>query len=176
MLRRAREGDYDWLLFLDSDVVMHPDTLGRLLAVPGPVVHAPYRPRWAAHPMVGVKGDNGTIELLLNPHLHVVDGPGFPVAFVAAGCTLIRREAMDVLFQVDDYLFVRGEDLGFCKALRARGQTPWCLANASVEHRCQASDGLFIPFISDTEPVQLTAAKLAQLISGSQNAERYHVE
>ncbi len=157
---------YDWLLFLDSDVELRPDTLHRLLDAGDYVVHAPYRPRWSAHVVVGVAGDGGRVEILANPQRLDAAGDAFPCALVAAGCTLVRRPALDVPFAVADYGFVRGEDIGFCAGLRARGIVPLCLARHHVEHLCEPWPRPLIPVGGDG-PFRLSEEELVRRLRGS---------
>ncbi len=156
VVRRAREGGYAWLLFLDSDVMLEETTLVRLLAASGDVIHAPYRPRWAAQPIVGVPGnDADDVELLVNPHLYETSAPSFAAAVVAGGCTLLRRSAFDVPFEIADLLTIRGEDIGFSRNALQRGLSIQCLSRHFVEHRCRAASTLLLPSIDDTRALRL---------------------
>lgn len=157
----AQAEGYDWLLFLDSDVELRRDTLRRLLDAGGEVVHAPYRPRWSAHVVVGAAGTGGRVEILANPQRLDAPGAAFPCALVAAGCTLIRRPALDVSFVVADYGFVRGEDIGFCMKLKGRGIVPRCLTRHHVEHLCQPWERLLIP-VGDDGPFRLDEEELVR--------------
>ena len=161
---------YDWLLFLDSDVEVRRDTLRRLLDAAGEVVHAPYRPRWSAHVVVGVAGAAGRVEILANPQRMDAAGEAFPCALVAAGCTLIRQPALDVPFAVADYGFVRGEDIGFCLQLKARGIVPRCLTRHHVEHLCQPWEKLLIP-AGDAGPFRLDEEELVRRLRDAQEDE-----
>ena len=47
VLELARSNEYDWLFFLDSDILVRSDTLSLLLNSGRLCVGAPYCPRWS---------------------------------------------------------------------------------------------------------------------------------
>lgn len=119
------EGDYDWLLFLDSDMAPRPDLIQRLLAHDKDIVSAmafkrvpPYSPCF--YPKVDYipAGEVGGPAVKLFQADDWTKGLG-EIEGVGMACTLIRKGVFE---KVPAPRFmpmpVLAEDLGFC--LRAR--------------------------------------------------------
>jgi len=156
LLDLAVEEDYDAIFFVDSDLVLGPETLSSLLATEREIVsavfwtswqrEAPPQPQvWLTHPY-GFKGRSG--NLLLEPHeflrrlshreLLEVGGLG--------ACTLIRTSVLDrvryapLLDGLPSGGMWQGEDRSFC-IRAARHHIPlWACAWSDIHHAYRPSD------------------------------------
>ncbi|EFM08410.1 glycosyl transferase family 2 [Paenibacillus curdlanolyticus YK9] len=140
LISHARDAQYDYLLLVDSDLVLHPDTLHRLVAADRPIVSEIFWTRWqpeaAAQPQVWMRdeyaqweqqrGEKLTeeeqaqryaafINKLRRPGLYEVGGLG--------ALTLINQAAMagNVHFGPISNLSFWGEDRHFCVRAAALG-------------------------------------------------------
>jgi len=173
----ARDHDFDWLLFLDSDVLLGLDTLDRLLLAGESFIGAPYMPRWSAHVVVGVTW--GSIErfesisqFLVNPQFYETEKEYFEVQYVGLGCALIRKEFFSVPFAVTvSSGGVKGEDIGFCNNVRAHGGKLCILSRHQVEHIAGGSSSrLFVPKLTDypfSFLSRISVGQLAMIETGS---------
>lgn len=122
----AKRRNYDWVFFLDDDMIVPADTLERLLSRPAvPVLSALYIARIAPFPPLAFKRAeaNGAV---FKEFLCVEDIGVKPVAAVGAGAMLVRREVWErldapwfTLGQLDAEAW--GDDLHFCKKVRDAG-------------------------------------------------------
>jgi hypothetical protein len=134
-MQAARERGFDYVLFVDSDIIVGNETLTRLFDAfrhGCDLALAAYEVKWLGYPAVGVRqGDHFQILDLSDP---ANNQPGF-VHVVGMGCTMIGRSCFDVPFEERkifdrDGVFnegpdagVRGEDIGFCLNCLQRGKT-----------------------------------------------------
>ncbi|MFN7096053.1 MAG: thioesterase domain-containing protein, partial [Gammaproteobacteria bacterium] len=149
ILSFAKHKCYDYLLFLDSDIGLQPDTLQRLLASKKDLVYASYRPRWSAYNVIGVPAnpvmnltETNSLDLLINPQLYVTAEPVFRCLLVSAGCFLINARVFDITFEIRTHLYITGEDIGYCFKMHELGEPIYCLTQHEVEHRCNFQSNL----------------------------------
>ena len=119
------KSDYTHLFFVDSDVILHPDTVAHLLSLDLPIVSEVFWTRWQneqdvwmpqvwdVHPYAFNSIDN--ILALRAPGVRQVGGLG--------ACTLIRRDVFEagVNFSPVAGLQFEGEDRHFCVRAAAAG-------------------------------------------------------
>ena len=140
MIDRAREGRYDYLFLIDSDIVLHPDTIDQLIAARKDIVSnvfwTSWKPEWPPEPQVWIcdfatqwslvegeriypeerdKRRGLFFEQLKVPGTYEVGGLG--------ACTLVSREALSrgVSFKQMKNLSFFGEDRHFCVRAVALG-------------------------------------------------------
>ncbi|WML35489.1 glycosyltransferase [Clostridium sp. OS1-26] len=134
----AKENDYDYLFLVDSDLVLHPETLEKLISTKKDIISEVFWTKWNSSdiekPQVWVSGNytlyykaenevlteeeitsrtNAFIKSMRIPGVYEVGGLG--------ACTLISKQALDkgVCYKKLDSVNYRGEDRHFCiRALR----------------------------------------------------------
>lgn len=129
------------LLFTDSDVVLEPDTLTRLLETLGPDGPAAavgvYRERnlsggWFSH-----------FTTCFSAFTYLLSGDGAPTNF-GSQCVLVRKEALDAAGGFDPGLGgATVEDLGLGYRLRAEGGVTLLSARARMSHNSRFGLGKF---------------------------------
>lgn len=118
----AHPSGYTHLFFLDSDILLPPDALVRLLAGNLPIVSGLYRGRRPPHrPVAYVRAPRGGYV-----PIPVRGGARRRVDAVGAGCLLIRREVLESV--AEPWFATRyrrqtfvSEDFTFCEKARAKG-------------------------------------------------------
>lgn len=150
-----RATDAQWVLLVNPDCTIEPDTCGTLTA-------------WLRdHPDVGVVGPrirnaDGTVQAsarrfpnfttgiagrsswltkvlphnpLSNHNLHYAraDRP-VTVDWVSGACMLIRRQAFDAVGGMDEGFFLYWEDADFCRRLKEAGWTSMYVPHAAATH------------------------------------------
>jgi len=150
LIRRfGLENGYDWVLNLDSDIVLRPDTIQRLLLCGKEIVYASYRPRWSAHNVISTPNTlDATLnefDILINPEIYTTKQLVFRSSIAAAGCLLVRKSALHVEFAIADVGFLSGEDIGFCMNAMKSGHLIFCLTNHIVQHLCEFYSDPLIP-------------------------------
>jgi len=134
----ALKGGYDYLLFLDCDMVHPSDLVERLLVMEQPIATGVYhikRPPFAACVFMEDQVDP-------RPHIYrtVHFGRGvFEVHACGAGALLIHRSVLQAIFDRHGYNWFRyqrgpdaphdfsvSEDMWFCEQARAEGFSIWC--------------------------------------------------
>lgn len=95
---KALEGGYDYLLTVESDMIIPPDTIGKLLDCGADVAYGLYvfrhgRRTWSAYTEVAVKSG---VSLSQTPsEAKALWGKVVDVAGVGLGCTLISRKVLE---------------------------------------------------------------------------------
>ena len=128
----------EWIWYVDDDHIFPPDTLLRLLAHNVSVVSGLYLNRAAPYipHMYNREEENGAVY----PHCLTTDDVGLrPVLSTGAGCLLVRTE---VLKQLEPPYWrigqirsdVAGDDIDFCRRVRAKGFSIWCDTDVRVGH------------------------------------------
>lgn len=123
----AQEHGADFLLFVDSDVVVPCDALDRLLAHDKDVVGATYIKRAPPHNILGARLD-GRPDF---PARDCVSGGLVAMAEMPTGCLLIRTKVFDTIARpyfrhavAGDSMV--GEDILFCRTIVERGVNIFC--------------------------------------------------
>ena len=142
MAHYTKINDYDYIFFIDADMVIPPDAIVKLLNQNVDIIGAPYRQRSleVIVPEVYFAPENGgsrnaTVEeLIYAPEVFPVDSIGF-------GCVLIKSE---VLKNMDyphfdykhsiDFKDSVSEDTYFCRKARAYGHETYCLKTVTPGH------------------------------------------
>ena len=126
----ARAGDSPLLCFLDSDAVLHRDTLDRLvevlLADERIGLTAPVFTGQAPEESAGRAPDLGRKVARVMGRTSTYapmprEGPSWEVEFAIGACQLIRRAAFDGIGGLDESYFYGPEDVDFCVRLRRAG-------------------------------------------------------
>jgi len=119
------------IFFLDSDMVVPPDALDRLIAHHVPIVGADYVNRVEPHPLNGmpdsVQGTYDGLEVSKNPKgLH-------RMLTLPFGCILISLKVLASMprpffkyIEGEDDAHTLSEDTHFCNIARRVGHTIWC--------------------------------------------------
>lgn len=135
LVDQARELGVDYIFFLDSDVVVHPYTLRRLLDLGRDIIGGTYIQREEPHRLMGktiggVMLDEAMGGLDISP-----DAP-MEVGSLPAGCLLVKISVFDDMVKPyfrtpaheaegDDPDWTEGEDYYFCRMARALGHSIW---------------------------------------------------
>lgn len=125
-IAQAQQLKVDYVLFLDSDMIVPPQTLRRLLSHGKDIVGATYIQREPPHRLLGKWPED---KQLTSDQIHEVDAlPG--------GCLLIKLSVFDSMVKPyfrtpafeaegDTPEWVQGEDYYFCEQAKARGHEIW---------------------------------------------------
>lgn len=137
--QQAIDGSYDYVLWLDSDMVFQPDTLQRLLADDKDIVSGLYFRR--------VKPFNPVLFKKLDVHGHecdfedVLEYPDeiFPVAGAGFGCILMKTQVLRDIYEKEGPMWFApkgnvGEDCSFCIRARKCGYTVYCDPRIKLGH------------------------------------------
>jgi Glycosyl transferase family 2 len=144
LLSAARDGDYDALFLVDSDVVLPAQLLGHLAALNKPVVSEVFWTSWHPNepklPQVWLADDYTLYSSRRGEHLSGDEKTARASAFLKqlrrpgvyrvgglGACTLISRDAIakGVSFSEVDNISMLGEDRHFCIRARALGIELW---------------------------------------------------
>lgn len=139
IVRAAQTNQVEWLFFLDTDVVIPPDTIARLMAHNLPIVSGVYFTRSPPlEPTVWkeVKGGKQAIPFQV--------GQMIEADFIGAGCLLIHMSVFDKITKPyfewtlsfedpNDFSKGRSEDFEWCKKVRDRGYK--ILVDTSIQCR-----------------------------------------
>ncbi|HBO83112.1 MAG TPA: hypothetical protein DD502_33840, partial [Cupriavidus sp.] len=134
LVKEARELGVDYILFLDSDMVLHPDTLRRLLSHDKDIVGGTYIQREEPHRLLGKTVGGQLLHDAMSQQQ--VDGAGLmEVGALPGGCLLVRLSVFDdgptLPFQTPAHLesgaepWIEGEDYFFCRWARNAGHQVW---------------------------------------------------
>ncbi len=126
----------DWVLYLDDDQILQPDTLLKLLDTGHDVISAHYIQR--QHPFNSVlmrQFNSGVTWHQLEP----TDRGIVEVEASGAGCLLVRRNVLEALKppywtigQIDPASW--GDDIWFCKQIRNAGFKVYCDLENQIGH------------------------------------------
>jgi hypothetical protein len=126
-LQMALDGGYDYLFMVDSDLVLHPQTLVHLVGLGKDIVSEVFWTAWNPNeplmPQVWISGQYTItpefVETLKEPGVYRVGGLG--------ACTLISRKAIEagVSYSEVPGLDLFGEDRHFCTRASALGLELW---------------------------------------------------
>lgn len=137
LMQKAINGGYDWVLWLDADMVFEPDIYWKLKETGKDFVTGLYRGRHGGgKPCVFQKleppdrwesfeGKTGVVP---------IEGCGF-------GCVLTKTEILDRVWNENGTCFrptiLLGEDLAFCKRVKDHGYSMWANCDVQVGHIAQ---------------------------------------
>lgn len=161
-----------WVLYLDDDQVLAPDTLVRLLAHDKDVISGLYvsrEPPFKPH----IYDHEDELGFCRFRPLAPFEGGLHNVLATGAGCMLIKTDVLRKLEQpwwrlgqitMDGW----GDDLNFCHRIREAGFEIWCDFDVVVGHQMNATlwpkrkeDGEWYTVIVQKEPlVEFPAARL----------------
>jgi len=117
---------FDYLLFVDSDLVFPPDALVRLLRSGRSIVGATYSRRVPPYDVLGrLRPDTG--RDLTKGGVHEAEALPAGMMLIRAG--VLRQLQQPWFFETYDYTReppFTSEDYGFCDKARAAGMTIWC--------------------------------------------------
>ena len=125
----ARKLGVEYLFFVDSDIVVHPWTLRRLLEIDKDIVGATYIQREEPHMLLGKAADGRLLAEVLQG-MPVTTSEPMEVGALPAGCLLIKMSVFDSLQQpyfqtpahvTDGEPWIEGEDVFFCRTAREAG-------------------------------------------------------
>ncbi len=122
----ALKNDYDYLLFLDSDVLIHPRTLEALLATKYDVVAGAYLSVFQidGKPVVApvLFKDIGNGQCQLYTYEGAAKQQVLEIGAAGLGCTLISKKVLkEISFRTFDNSATGGEDMAFFVDARAKG-------------------------------------------------------
>lgn len=140
IINKALEADYDYLFLVDSDLVLHPQTLEHLVSLKRDIVSEIFWTRWEPDfpelPQVwtsdqynlfnGSRGESLTESQILERvllFLHQLKIPGVYKVGGLGACTLISKKALraGVNFKEIYNISLMGEDRHFCVRAAALG-------------------------------------------------------
>lgn len=140
IIEAALKMDYDYVFFVDSDLVLHPQTLNHLLWVNRDIVSEVFWTKWRPDspelPQVWLKDQYSLFDAHPNEKLDQHEIQRRAVQFVSyltvpglyqvgglGACTLIKRKVLEagVRFRSIDNISLSGEDRFFCVRARAMG-------------------------------------------------------
>jgi FkbM family methyltransferase len=132
---------YDYLFSVDSDIVLPPDTLEKMLAADRDIISGLYIQRVPGLHVLEVYKDTeyGGVTNILYEELH---GLGITqIASCGFGCCLIKGEVFRaieyphfVYTSALDHSYTISEDIYFCKKAREHGFTVWVDPSIKCEH------------------------------------------
>lgn len=124
LARTAKKYGFDYLFFVDSDVILPSDVIDRLLAHKKDIIGATYRRRVPPHDLLGCRAPIDAREGDTDTIMNMVQLP--------TGALMIRTEALDNIpqpwftYEYPDETTEISEDYAFCaKALKAGLQIFW---------------------------------------------------
>lgn len=138
-LQYAKNCDYDYLFFIDSDIIINTNTLELLLQgceeYKADVCSVPYQVKWLGYTATGVL-KNGRFDYMKilkdsNNILYLKGGGG-------TGCTLIKSTVFHIPFSIAKIkirsLWITGEDIGFFINIVKNNFLPLYITNHEIRH------------------------------------------
>lgn len=138
----AKQNKFDYVWFIDSDIIINNQTLHYLLNSNADVSYCPYKLKYDNRPLIGV---------ILNNTPQVIDTslPQYQSKYIynivgGFGCTLVRSTAFDVTITygigsalLDNSIHTyAGEDIEFYKKCLLRKLTTACICGHYIQHLC----------------------------------------
>lgn len=122
---KAAENGFDYVFFVDSDCVIPPNALERLVAHDKDIVAGMYfRKTHPYAPVVYKENAHGSYDVILDypkDQLIEVDGIGMGVCLIKTSVFKKIEHPFDALAATDDHPAINGEDLAFCKRAKSAG-------------------------------------------------------
>jgi len=143
-IERALHAGAEWVFLINSDVVLAPDALSRLLAsarahpaagILGPLVLSREEPDLIASAGISYSVASGRmLSLLTGKPALAAPKASFPTDAVSGCAMLIRRAVLEKAGHLDAEYFFFFEDVDFCLRARAAGFETRCVPDARVYH------------------------------------------
>lgn len=139
IINYAKQHNYDYVFFVDSDIMIQPDTVDLLLNATVTCCYCPISLHWSNEKLVGVASneliDTKTLETNEKYIYNIVGG---------FGCTLIHKNAFSIPLRVTSMYgvlhnkkqLVTGEDIAFYIDCLNNNMTTACLLHHDIEHKC----------------------------------------
>lgn len=147
LAKRAADGDFDYVLWLDSDMVFNPDLMERLLddLSDRKMVSGIYHKRAQLHTPVIYKScevrilPDGKKEPEAESYMRYPEHAVFPIAACGFGCVMMKTGLIrDVMAQLGPWPFMPyagfGEDLSFCLRVNAVGEKIYADSDIQLGH------------------------------------------
>ncbi len=140
----AKNNNFNYVFFIDSDIVINKNTLKLLLDANADVCYCPSVLRWHNLPIIGLKDNKGeyiadATEFKHKKYIDIIGG--------GMGCTLIKNTTFDIKFKVlkceifhrkeNKKYTVIGEDIGFFDECRKNKKIMRALLNHKIRHTCK---------------------------------------
>lgn len=136
---KAMKDEFDYVLWLDSDMVFSPDILEKLVADDKDIVSGLYFRR--SHPYSPVIFKDSELKdgrLVWSDYTDYPKEELFKVAGAGFGCVLMKTDVIfDMAGKFGDWftpLYSSGEDLAFCYRARELGYEIWCDSRIKCGH------------------------------------------
>lgn len=136
---KAMKDEFDYVLWLDSDMVFSPDILEKLVADDKDIVSGLYFRR--SHPYSPVIYKDSELKdgrLVWSDYTDYPKEELFKVAGAGFGCVLMKTDVIfDMAGKFGDWftpLYSSGEDLAFCYRARELGYEIWCDSRIKCGH------------------------------------------
>lgn len=136
---KAMKDEFDYVLWLDSDMVFSPDILEKLVADDKDIVSGLYFRR--SHPYSPVIYKDSELKdgrLVWSDYTDYPKEELFKVAGAGFGCVLMKTDVIfDMAGKFGDWftpLYSSGEDLAFCYRARELGYEIWCDSRIRCGH------------------------------------------
>lgn len=143
-MRRALQGDADFIFLLNQDARVQPETISRLVNC------AQQNPDFGILSPMHLNGDGSEIDYLFSRYIARATNPSFtnflsdcyfrqsghvyPISFVNAAAWLISRPCLEQVGGFDPLFFMYGEDDDFCNRVRFHGYQIGLMPEAVIFH------------------------------------------
>lgn len=141
IVKEAIESRVDWVVFLDDDHILPPDTITRLLSHNVPVVGALALKRdhpYTAIPMIADKDTPVDGKYVPLPEQWYRTGALVKVDVLPMNATLVRMDVFEHIaepwFHMGDSAKGRSEDVAFSEAVAAAGYSIYCDTALRIPH------------------------------------------
>lgn len=136
---KAMKDEFDYVLWLDSDMVFRPDILEKLIADDKDMVSGLYFRRTSPYtPVIFKDSELKDGRLVWSDYTDYPKGELFKVAGAGFGCVLMKTDMIfDMIGKYGDWftpLYSSGEDLSFCYRARELGYEIWCDSRIKCGH------------------------------------------
>ena len=136
---KAMKDEFDYVLWLDSDMVFSPDILEKLIADDKDMVSGLYFRRTSPYtPVIYKDSELKDGRLVWTDYTDYPKGELFKVAGAGFGCVLMKTDMIfDMIGKYGDWftpLYFSGEDLSFCYRARELGYEIWCDSRIKCGH------------------------------------------
>lgn len=136
---KAMKDEFDYVLWLDSDMVFSPDILEKLIADDKDMVSGLYFRRTSPYtPVIFKDSELKDGRLVWSDYTDYPKGELFKAAGAGFGCVLMKTDMIfDMIGKYGDWftpLYSSGEDLSFCYRARELGYEIWCDSRIKCGH------------------------------------------